>query len=205
MAGPPGGELPPVLPNRRAVVRYLPGFALRVALPCAVIAAFFAIPFGEILSLKSIVLVEALFILFWSTVFLLFMRWQLRSIHSSATPETRWLEALIVLGVLFISVFARVYRILSLSVPTSFTVPLTIIDSYFYTLGTLSTTGTGDISPRGDVAKVLTMVQIVANLAFIGLIVRVLTGAARTAKERRAEGGPAAASPGGQQPEAPTA
>ena len=175
----------PGLPGWREILKYVPGMVVRVFLPCLVIVAFFSVPFGEILPISNIVVVEVLFMIFWSTVFLLFLRWQLRSIHSSATPETRWLEALIVLGVLFLSLFARVYRVLSMSVPSSFSVPLTVIDSYFYTLGTLSTTGTGDIEPRGELAKVFTMLQIVANLAFIGLIVRVLTGAARTAKSRK--------------------
>ena len=186
------GQLPG-LPGWREVVRYVPGMVVRVVVPCVVIVGFFSVPFGEILPISNIVVFEVLFIVFWSTVFLLFLRWQLRSIHSSATPETRWLEALIVLGVLFVSLFARVYRVLSLSAPTSFSIPLTVIDSYFYTLGTLSTTGTGDVEPRGDLAKTFTMLQIVANLAFIGLIVRVLTGAARTAKSRRAGSSGAAA------------
>lgn len=178
------GELPG-LPTGRQVARYVPGFLLRTLVPCLLIVAFFSIPFGEVLAIDHVVLAEVLFIVFWTCVFILFLRWQLKSIHSSATPEARWIEALLVLGFLFVSIFSRVYRILSMSAPDSFNHPMTVIDSYYYTVGTLSTAGTGALEAHGQTAEALTTFQILANLAFIGLIVRVLTGAARTARERK--------------------
>lgn len=175
----------PGIPTFRQVVGGIPGFILRVVLPAAALVILFSLPFGEVLRPELLIPAEIAFIAFWSVAFVLFLRWQVKTIHSSERPEVRWFEALIVLGVLFVAVFARLYRILSLSAPDSFSEPLSLIDSWFYTLGTLSTAGTGDLAPKGDAAKVLTMVQMVANFAFIGLLVRVLASAARRARAQR--------------------
>lgn len=175
----------PHLPTVGEVLVALPGFLWRVLVPCALLVVVLSIPIAERVPGRFIVVVDVLFMGLWGVLFLYYLRWQVRSIHASGSPELRWIESIIVLGVLFVGVFARSYRILSVSAPDSFTQPLSVVDSYYYALGTLSTTGTGTLAAVGDVAKMFTMGQIIANLAFIGLVVRVLSGAASKARTRR--------------------
>ena len=58
------------------------------------------------------------------------------------------------------------------------------LNSYYYALGILSTAGDGTLVAVSNPAKIITMLQIVADLALIGLLVRVLAGAATRARKR---------------------
>lgn len=167
----------PDLPGWREVVAYLPGFLWRVILPVAVIIAITNIPVAERFPLTLVEVADVLFMLAMGVVFLYYLRWQVHSIHRSGSPQTRWIESVIVLGVLFVSVFARAYRVLSVVDPHAFSQPLDTLDSYYFTTTVFSTVGFGDITPRLTLAKVMTMLQMVGNLALIGLVVRVLAGA----------------------------
>ena len=51
----------------------------------------------------------------------------------------------------------------------------------------LPTVGFGDIAPVIPGAKIITMVQMVANFVLLGLLVRVLASAARKAKAMKAK------------------
>ena len=115
---------------------------------------------------------------------LFYVVWQIRSIHKSGRPEARWIESLIVLGIFFLTIFARSYRILTAGYPHAFSQPMDTLNSYYYALGILSTAGDGTLVAVSNSAKVITMLQIVADLALIGLLVRVLTGAATRARQR---------------------
>ena len=178
----------PKLPDARHVLAYLPGFAWRVLVPMALITVVLNIPFSERMSGQAAVIGDVIFMLLCAVAFLYFFRWQVSSIHRSVTPEARWLEALIVLGFFFVTVFARAYRIIDLGYPHAFTQPMDLLNSYYYALGVLSTAGDGVLAPLVPVAKMLSMAQIIADLALIGLLVRVLTGAATKAVKRRKNG-----------------
>ena len=60
------------------------------------------------------------------------------------------------------------------------------VDSIYFTVTTLSTVGFGDISATGDAARIIVTLQMLFDLVYIGLTVRVLTSVAR----RRAGGRP---------------
>lgn len=49
-----------------------------------------------------------------------------------------------------------------------------------------STVGFGDIVPVTDRARVATMVQMVGDLLVVGLVLRVMVGAVKAGRERRA-------------------
>jgi hypothetical protein len=172
----------PDLPGVRDVVAYLPGFLWRVVVPVVAILVLTNIPMSEHWPLRGVEILDGLFMLAMGVVFLLYLRWQVHSIHRSGAPQTRWLESVIVLGVLFVSVFARSYRILSVDDPTAFSQELNPLDSYYYAVTVFSTVGFGDIVPKLNMAKLLTMVQMVGNLVLIGLVVRVLSSAGARAR-----------------------
>jgi alkylation response protein AidB-like acyl-CoA dehydrogenase len=55
----------------------------------------------------------------------------------------------------------------------------------YFALTVLSTVGFGDITPVGTVARGLTMVQMTLDLVLLGVAVRVITGAAQRARDRK--------------------
>lgn len=174
----------PDLPGIREVVAYLPGFLWRVVVPVLVIVALTNVPLSERWPHGAVQALDIAFMVTMGVVFLLYLRWQVHSIHRSGTPQARWIESVIVLGFLFVSVFARAYRILDTTGPDVFSEPLSTLGSYYYAVTVFSTVGFGDITPRTDLARIFTMVQMIGNLALIGLVVKVLSSAGSRARAR---------------------
>ena len=75
----------------------------------------------------------------------------------------------------------------------AFTQPMTRLDSLYFTVTVLTTVGFGDISARSELARAIVMMQMVADLALIGLVVRVLLNSVRTGIARRDESSAATA------------
>ena len=67
-----------------------------------------------------------------------------------------------------------------------FSEPLSRTDSLYFTITVFSTVGFGDIVPRTDGARVVTMVQMLGDLVFVGLVLQVMIGAAKLGLRRRA-------------------
>lgn len=146
-------------------------------------------------SIQTTLTIIALLLL-WSLIFAIVFRWQIRRIHSGDNPQTRMFEALAVIFVLFLAVFAKIYHLLSVGYPPTFSEPLDYFAALYYALVVLSTVGFGDITPVGTVARAITMIQIVLDLVLLGVAVRVITGAAERARDRKRA---AAEQPGNQQ------
>ena len=51
-----------------------------------------------------------------------------------------------------------------------------------------STVGFGEITPVADAARVTTMIQMLGDLLVVGLVLRVVLGAVKGGRERRADG-----------------
>jgi voltage-gated potassium channel len=49
-----------------------------------------------------------------------------------------------------------------------------------------STVGFGDIAPRADLARIVTMVQMLGDLQFVGLVLHLMVGAVKLGLRRRA-------------------
>ena len=58
-------------------------------------------------------------------------------------------------------------------------------EALYFTVTIFSTVGFGDIVPKVDVARLVVMVQMIADLAFIAIVVRLIFGAASRATSRR--------------------
>jgi voltage-gated potassium channel len=56
-----------------------------------------------------------------------------------------------------------------------------------------TTVGVGDISPKSETARIVLMVQMLADLALLGTGLRVLLGAVQHGRERRSQTGDDAA------------
>ena len=79
--------------------------------------------------------------------------------------------------------------------PGSFSQPLDRTAALYFTVTVLATVGFGDITPVTTIARVAATVQMVLDIAFVGLAAKVLFGAAdrgvrnRVADERTADEG----------------
>ena len=70
------------------------------------------------------------------------------------------------------------HYLLSLTWPDSYTEQLTRLDAIYFSVTVFATVGFGDISPVSETARLITMVQMLANVIFVGVVARVLFGAA---------------------------
>jgi len=167
------------VPTLIEILRYFPGFLLGAAIPSIVIlVAFSAAPTFAGGSAAQILIGETIFIVFWlALVFPLYLNRQIRRIATSNHPQATWFEALIVLGTLFLAIFAHIYRVLGGADGGSFTEPMDMLNSYYYSLTVLSTLGLGDITPVTQNAKIFTMAQILCDIVLISLVLKVLSSA----------------------------
>lgn len=140
-----------------------------------------AVPAGAVLFVGSLVTVYFLLpldglgphrpVLSW-TVFVLVLAAVaaliLRQIHEVLTdrPDTRPGLAIPVLMALSVLVFAGGYYVLSRH-PGEITGLSTRVDALYFTLVTLATIGYGDITPHGQSARVVTVLQILYTFVFL--------------------------------------
>jgi voltage-gated potassium channel len=117
--------------------------------------------------------------------------WQVRAILRSAYPTLRAIEALAVVVPLFLLAFALTYFLMAQASAASFTQPLSRTDSLYFAVTVFSTVGFGDITAKSEAARIIVTIQMLADLAAIGLGLRVIVGAVKWARQR-APTGPAA-------------
>ena len=78
---------------------------------------------------------------------------------------------------LFLVLFAAsTYFVMERASAASFTEPLTRTDALYFAVTVFSTVGFGDISAKSEAARVVLIVQMLADLALLGAGIRVLLG-----------------------------
>lgn len=122
------------------------------------------------------------------------MVWQVRAIADARYPELRAVQALGLILPLYLVLFASTYFMMERTSAASFTQPLTRTDALYFTVTVFATVGFGDITPKSEAARVVLIVQMLADLAILGAGIRVLLGAVQHARQQRSDtgGGPAA-------------
>jgi voltage-gated potassium channel len=116
--------------------------------------------------------------------------WQARAIAHSPFPLVRALEGLTTSFPMVIVLFATTYFVTADRDPSTFSEPITRIDSLYFTMTVFATVGFGDIVPVSEGARVLVTVQMVVDLILIGLVARAFVSSVRTGLARRdGEGG----------------
>ena len=105
------------------------------------------------------------------------MVWEVRAIAGARYPGLRAAGALGLILPLFLVVFASTYFVMERASAASFTEPLTRTDALYFTVTVFSTVGFGDITAKSEAARVVLIVQMLADLAFLGAGIRVLLGA----------------------------
>ena len=115
--------------------------------------------------------------------------WQVRAILTSDVPRLRAVQAIAVGLTVLLLLFASIYFRIAHDNPESFTEPLSKTDSLYFTITVFTTVGFGDITPRTELTRIITMIQMLMGLVVVGLVARVLLGAVQTAVQRRERDG----------------
>ena len=111
--------------------------------------------------------------------------WGVKIITGSRYPGLRAAEARALILPFFLLLFASTYFVLERNSAASFTEPLTRTDALYFTVTVFTTVGFGDITAKSETARILLIIQMLADLALLGAGIRVLLGAVQRSRERR--------------------
>jgi hypothetical protein len=103
---------------------------------------------------------------------------EIRAIQNHDEPMLRAGVSMATVIPLFLVLFAWIYLTMSKADPGYFNVALDRTEALYFTVTIFSTVGFGDIVPKADIARTVVMVQMMADLAVIAVVVRLIFGAA---------------------------
>lgn len=122
-------------------------------------------------------------------VFSVVLAVEVRKIAKHDHPMLRAGVAMATVIPLFLVVFAWIYLTMSASSIAAFGEHLTRTSALYFTVTVFSTVGFGDITPKTDPARLVVTVQMLADLAVLAIVVRLILGAATRGMARlRASG-----------------
>jgi hypothetical protein len=110
---------------------------------------------------------------------------QVPAIVRAKHPIFRAVESLALLIPLYLLIFARIYLSNSLNDPSGFSRPLDHATALYFTVTVFATVGFGDIVAQTNSMRLLVTLQMLLNLVVLGLVIRLLTSAARRGVARR--------------------
>ena len=111
-------------------------------------------------------------------IFLAVLGNEMRSIVNHKQPVLRAGVSMATVIPLFLVLFAWIYLTLGHSDPRAFSTGLDRTGALSLAVTVFSTVGFGDIVPKTDPARIVVMVQMLADLVLIAVVVRLLFGAA---------------------------
>ena len=173
--------------------RELIAAGLRAGLSTAVLlAAYYLLPITHVRLHGRPTLADLSTLLRLSVAFAIFIAVlliEIRAIAKAKHPMLRAGVAMAVVIPLFLLFFAWTYLTMSHANPGTFNVPQGQMDrttALYFTVTIFSTVGFGDITPHTDLARIVTMIQMLADLAVIAIVIRLILGVAtRSTAERR--------------------
>jgi len=111
--------------------------------------------------------------------------WQVRCILRSPHPRLRAVEAVGTTLPLFLAVCAATHFLIELANPGNYSQSMTRMDALYFVVTVFATVGFGDITPVSETARIVTTLQMVGDLVFVGVIARVLVGAVQEGLRRQ--------------------
>lgn len=123
-------------------------------------------------------------LLAWLAVLTVVVWLDVRSVLRSRRPWQKAAEGAVLSIALLLLPFASAYVLLDQNDSSSFSESLTRIDGLYFAVTVFSTVGFGDITPVSETARVLVTIQIVVDLLLVGVITKVLLGAAQLQHRR---------------------
>lgn len=152
------------------------GTLIEVTLTWALLfGIYYLIPFTDRTSGEALVR-----LMLGIAAFIVVLAWHVRRITRADLPGLRAVQALGVTIPLFLVIFAILYLSLSQASTTRFSEPLNHTGALYLAITVFSTVGFGDITPKGDLARIATSIQMLLDLVVIGAVVRLITTAAKT-------------------------
>ncbi|WP_159771362.1 potassium channel family protein [Streptomyces sp. HM190] len=147
------------------------------------VVVYYLLPLDKGLDLGTAIALAVSLVLFTGA-----LAWQIRMIKRSDYPRLRAGETLATAGPTFLIIFAAAYVILSQNRSDSFSEVFGRTNALYFTVTVFATVGFGDIVPVTETARILTMIQMLADVVLVGMVARILLGAVRVAEEARAAG-----------------
>jgi voltage-gated potassium channel len=120
-------------------------------------------------------------------IFVVVLANEIRLISSHERPMLRATVAMATIIPLFLIMFAWIYLTMSRADPGAFGGPLTRSSALYFTVTVFSTVGFGDITAKTDVARLVVTVQMLADLAVVAVVIRLILGAATRGVDRQKE------------------
>lgn len=146
---------------------------------------YYLVPLEEVSGDDPVVLVGTALVVFGAVV-----GWSISRVLKADLPALRAVEALGFTIPLFLCLFAIVYLVLDRQEPASFSESLDRIDALYFAITVFATVGFGDITPDTSTSRTVVSLQMLLNLVVLGVVVRVVIGAARLGIKSGGNDGP---------------
>ena len=163
--------------ERRRATRTLLESAL---VSVAVLVGYFVLPFDSRFTTATVLLLVG-----GLAAVAALLVWHLRSIIRSPYPRVRAVAALATTLPVFLVLFSTTYYVMSRTQVDNFSEPLTRLDSFYFVVTVFATVGFGDITAKTEAARAITTVQMLGDVAFVGLVAQVIVGAVRAGLRRQ--------------------
>lgn len=112
------------------------------------------------------------------------LAFEVRQITNSKRPMLRATVAMATVIPLFLVSFSWLYLVMSESSLPSFGMHLTRSTALYFTITVFSTVGFGDVTAKTDAARLVVSTQMIADLAVLAIVARLILGAANRAQRR---------------------
>jgi hypothetical protein len=169
-------ELPPAKRRRLIIAAVLRGLAVTTVL----VVLYYLLPLDRPWDTDT-----AVRVLIGLLVFAGLTVWQVKAIAGSRYPGLRAAEALGFIVPFYLLLFASTYYVMERASAANFTQPLTRTDALYFSVTVFATVGFGDIAAKSETARVVLIVQMIADLALLGAGAKVLLGAVQRGQQRR--------------------
>ena len=162
------------------------GLAQAGLLTAIVVAAYYLLPLDRLASVPLGVSL-AVGLLALTAVVL----YEARTIARSRYPTIRAIRALAITAPLFLVLFAAAYFLMAKADADNFNADtLTRTDALYFTMTVFSTVGFGDITATSQLTRLMVTIQMILDLIFFGVAIRVLLGAVQVGRQRTEEAPP---------------
>jgi len=156
------------------------GLAEAALVTTIVVATYYLLPLDRLASVPlGVSLAVGLLVL---TVV---VSYEARTIARSRYPTIRAIRALAITAPLFLVIFAAAYFLMAEADADNFNADtLTRTDALYFTMTVFSTVGFGDIIATSQLTRLMVTIQMVLDLIFLGLGIRVLLSAVQVGRQR---------------------
>jgi hypothetical protein len=169
-------ELPPAR-RRRLII----GAVLRGLLTTTVLVAlYYLLPLDQPWDTGTAVRLLAGLLVFTAIAV-----WQIRAITGARYPAMRAFETLGLIAPFYLLLFASTYFLMEQASAANFTQPLTRTDALYFSVTVFTTVGFGDIAAKSETARIVLIIQMLADLALLGAGARALLAAVHYGQQRR--------------------